>query len=53
MLEGIDERGEFRPGVRDGVMAELKHFFRPEFLSYRFKGHIIIVVFHCNDPKYL
>ncbi|MBQ5728316.1 MAG: AAA family ATPase, partial [Mailhella sp.] len=33
MLEGIDERGEFRPGVRDGVMAELKRFFRPEFLN--------------------
>ena len=33
MLDGIDERGEFRPGVRDGVMAELKRFFRPEFLN--------------------
>ena len=33
MLDGIDERGEFRTGVRDGVMAELKRFFRPEFLN--------------------
>ena len=33
MLDGIDERGEFRPGVRDGVMSELKRFFRPEFLN--------------------
>ena len=33
MLDGIDEKGEFRPGVRDGVMAELKRFFRPEFLN--------------------
>ncbi|MBQ2761080.1 MAG: type VI secretion system ATPase TssH, partial [Mailhella sp.] len=33
MLDGIDEKGEFRPGVRDGVMAELRRFFRPEFLN--------------------
>jgi ATP-dependent Clp protease ATP-binding subunit ClpB len=33
MLEGIDEKGEFRPGVRDSVMNELKRFFRPEFLN--------------------
>jgi ATP-dependent Clp protease ATP-binding subunit ClpB len=33
MLDGIDERGEFKPGVRDGVMGELKRFFRPEFLN--------------------
>jgi len=33
MLDGIDEHGEFRPGVRDGVMNELKRFFRPEFLN--------------------
>uniref|UniRef100_UPI0025DEC472 AAA family ATPase n=1 Tax=uncultured Mailhella sp. TaxID=1981031 RepID=UPI0025DEC472 len=33
MLDGIDEKGEFKPGVRDAVMAELKRFFRPEFLN--------------------
>ncbi|WP_298067043.1 ATP-dependent chaperone ClpB [uncultured Mailhella sp.] len=33
MLEGIDANGEFRPGVRDQVMAELRGFFRPEFLN--------------------
>ena len=33
MLDGIDENGEFKPGVRDAVMAELKRFFRPEFLN--------------------
>jgi ATP-dependent Clp protease ATP-binding subunit ClpB len=33
MLEGIDAKGEFKPGVREGVLAELKRFFRPEFLN--------------------
>ena len=33
MLDGIDEKGEFKPGVRDAVMNELKKFFRPEFLN--------------------
>ena len=33
MLDGIDEKGEFKPGVRDAVMTELKRFFRPEFLN--------------------
>jgi len=33
MLDGIDGKGEFRPGVREGVMAELRRFFRPEFLN--------------------
>ena len=33
MLDGIDTKGEFKPGVRDGVMAELKRFVRPEFLN--------------------
>ena len=33
MLDGIDEKGEFKPGVRDAVMAELRKFFRPEFLN--------------------
>ena len=30
---GIDENGKFKPGVRDNVMAELRRFFRPEFLN--------------------
>ena len=33
ILEGIDERGYFLEGVREGVMAELRRFFRPEFLN--------------------
>ncbi len=33
MLDGIDEHGEFRPGVRDQVLGELRNFFRPEFLN--------------------
>ncbi len=33
MLEGITEDGEFRPGVRDAVMQELRAAFRPEFLN--------------------
>ncbi|WP_276819316.1 ATP-dependent chaperone ClpB [Mailhella massiliensis] len=33
MLDGIDDKGEFKSGVRDAVMAELKRFFRPEFLN--------------------
>lgn len=33
MLEGITEQGEFREGVRDAVMGELRRHFRPEFLN--------------------
>ena len=33
LLEGIKEDGEFAPGVRDDVMAELRRHFRPEFLN--------------------
>lgn len=33
ILEGIDENGHFLEGVRDKVMAELRRFFRPEFLN--------------------
>lgn len=33
MLEGIDDMGEFRPGVRDEVLGELRRHFRPEFLN--------------------
>ena len=33
MLEGIDDTGEFRPGVRDEVLGELRRHFRPEFLN--------------------
>lgn len=33
MLEGITEDGEFRDGVRDDVMQELRAYFRPEFLN--------------------
>ncbi len=33
MLEGITPRGEFRDGVRENVMAELRQHFRPEFLN--------------------
>jgi len=33
MLDGISDRGEFKPGVRDAVMRELRGHFRPEFLN--------------------
>ena len=33
MLEGITDTGEFRDGVRDNVMRELRAHFRPEFLN--------------------
>jgi ATP-dependent Clp protease ATP-binding subunit ClpB len=33
MLEGITDAGEFRDGVGDAVMRELKAHFRPEFLN--------------------
>ncbi len=33
LLEGIDSAGEFREGVREGVLAELRRHFRPEFLN--------------------
>lgn len=33
LLEGIDERGEFAPGVREEVMNDLRRHFRPEFLN--------------------
>jgi ATP-dependent Clp protease ATP-binding subunit ClpB len=33
MLDGIDERGEFREGVADQVMEVLRRHFRPEFLN--------------------
>jgi ATP-dependent Clp protease ATP-binding subunit ClpB len=33
LLEGITEGGEFRPGVRDRVMDEMRRHFRPEFLN--------------------
>ncbi len=33
MLDGINADGLFKPGVREGVLAELKRFFRPEFLN--------------------
>ncbi len=33
MLDGINSNGEFKSGVRDQVMAELRRFFRPEFLN--------------------
>lgn len=33
LLEGIDEQGEFAPGVREDVMNELRRHFRPEFLN--------------------
>jgi len=33
MLEGIDEAGEFRDGVKDRVMETLRGHFRPEFLN--------------------
>lgn len=33
LLEGVDSRGEIREDVRERVMAELRHHFRPEFLN--------------------
>jgi len=33
LLEGIDEKGRFLEGVREKVMTELRHHFRPEFLN--------------------
>ncbi len=33
MLEGIDKDGVLDEGVRDAVMAELRQYFRPEFLN--------------------
>jgi ATP-dependent Clp protease ATP-binding subunit ClpB len=33
MLEGIDDSGGFKPGVREEVLGELRHYFRPEFLN--------------------
>ena len=33
MLEGIEESGEFKNGVQDGVMNVLRNHFRPEFLN--------------------
>ncbi|MEF2231749.1 MAG: ATP-dependent chaperone ClpB, partial [Pseudodesulfovibrio sp.] len=33
MLDGIDESGEFRPGVEDQVREVLRRHFRPEFLN--------------------
>ena len=33
LLDGITESGEFRPGVEDKVMEQLRGHFRPEFLN--------------------
>ncbi len=33
LLEGISDKGEIKDKARDGVMAELKGHFRPEFLN--------------------
>jgi ATP-dependent Clp protease ATP-binding subunit ClpB len=33
LLDGITDRGEFRPDARDRVMADLREHFRPEFLN--------------------
>ena len=33
MLDGIDRNGEFKPGVREKVLEELRTYFRPEFLN--------------------
>ena len=33
MLDGIDQNGRFKLGVREEVMAELRSAFRPEFLN--------------------
>lgn len=33
ILDGIDEKGEFKQGVEDFVKSELRNHFRPEFLN--------------------
>ena len=33
ILEGIDNKGNFKPGIEEQVMDELKGGFRPEFLN--------------------
>ena len=33
ILDGIDEKGEFKQGVEDSVKSELRNHFRPEFLN--------------------
>ncbi len=33
ILEGIDDKGNFKPGIEEQVMNELKGGFRPEFLN--------------------
>ncbi len=33
LLEGIDERGNLFENVRSNIMAELRNYFRPEFLN--------------------
>ncbi len=33
LLDGIDERGNFYENVRADIMAELRQYFRPEFLN--------------------
>ncbi|MCA1945581.1 MAG: ATP-dependent chaperone ClpB [Desulfovibrio sp.] len=33
MLEGIDATGQYREGVREAVLGELRGHFRPEFLN--------------------
>ncbi|WP_035064911.1 ATP-dependent chaperone ClpB [Nitratidesulfovibrio termitidis] len=33
LLDGITDEGEFRSGVRDKVMDEMRRHFRPEFLN--------------------
>jgi ATP-dependent Clp protease ATP-binding subunit ClpB len=33
LLEGVDSEGHLRAGVRNAVLSELKHAFRPEFLN--------------------
>ena len=33
LLDGVTSTGEIKPDARDGVLAELRHHFRPEFLN--------------------
>jgi len=33
LLEGIDDKGEISETLRDNVLADLKRYFRPEFLN--------------------
>ncbi|WP_230881804.1 ATP-dependent chaperone ClpB [Planomonospora sp. ID91781] len=33
LLDGVTSDGEIKPGAHDGVMAELRRHFRPEFLN--------------------